>query len=121
MCDPRMRISKSRSPLSFILSVIAASLLLSPACSSPAAKAEQELRQRGLEITEAAFLGQVEAGDLETVRLFLAAGMSPNTEDQGYAALLEAARRGHEKIAVKLMETGADVNARELEAFCKTH
>lgn len=108
-----MRISKSMASFSFGLSVIVASLLLSPACSSPAGKAKAGLARRGLEFSESAFLDQVKAGEVETVRLFLAAGMSPDTEDQGYAALLEAARRGHEKIALELIEAGAGVDAKD--------
>lgn len=107
------RTSKSRAPLSCLLSVIVASLLLSPACSSPAVKARAELARRGLEFSEGAFLDQVKAGEVEAVRLFLAAGMSPDTEDQGYTALLEATRRGHEKTALELIEAGARVDAKD--------
>jgi ankyrin repeat protein len=113
MCDPGMRTPKSRAPLSFMLSVIVASLLLSPACSSPAVKAKAELARRGLEYSESAFLDQVKAGEVEAVRLFLAAGMSPDAVDQGNAAILEAARRGHEKIALELIEAGARVDAKD--------
>jgi ankyrin repeat protein len=108
-----MRISKSKASFSFGLSVIVASLLLYPACSSPAGKAKAGLARRGLEFSENAFLDQVKAGEAETVRLFLAAGMSPDTGDRGYAALVEAARRGHERIALELIEAGARVDAKD--------
>jgi ankyrin repeat protein len=93
--------------------VVLSFLLHFQACSFPAAKAKQELARRGLEISETAFLEQVKTGDLETVKLYLSAGMSPDAADRGYTALLEAARRGHEEIALELLEAGAQVDARD--------
>jgi len=113
MSQAGIRTLKSKAPLSLLLSVTAAFLVLSSACSSPAAKAKAELVRRGHEFSESAFLDQVKAGEAETARLFLAAGISPDTGDKGYAAILEATRRGHEKTALELIEAGARVDAKD--------
>lgn len=111
--------AKSSAPLGpgaltlLFLPVLVASLLLTPACLSPAARAKEELARRGLEISEAAFLEHVKSGDLETVRLYLAAGISPDAASGGYTAILEAARRGHEEIALELVEAGALLDVRD--------
>jgi ankyrin repeat protein len=94
-----------------VLATIVAAVVLSPACSTPAGKSKAELARRGYEFSEAAFLGRVKAGDLESVNLFLAAGISPDAAEDGASALLEAARRGQGAVALRLVEAGARVDA----------
>jgi len=83
------------------------------ACPSTAKKSREELARRGIEFSERAFFQQVRDGQTQAVRLFLAAGMSADVKEQGYTLLLEAARRGHSETALELIESGADVNARD--------
>jgi uncharacterized protein len=83
------------------------------ACRSPAKKSREELARRGIEFSEKAFFQQVREGRPEDVRLFLAAGMSPDVQDQGYTPLLEAARRGDRETALELIEDNADINAKD--------
>jgi hypothetical protein len=45
------------------------------------------------------------AGDIEAVKFFLSAGMSPDAADGGYTALLEAARRGHGGVALRTTDS----------------
>ena len=48
-------------------------------------------------------------GNLEAVKLFLAAGYSPDTVDRGAPAIVRAA--GHPEVVMHLLEAGANVNA----------
>jgi ankyrin repeat protein len=93
-----------------VLAPVLALVLLSPACSSTGKKAREELAGRGVEFSETSFLVHIRSGDVEIVRLFLAAGMSPDVRDQGFTPLLEAARRGHEEVASALIDAGANVD-----------
>jgi ankyrin repeat protein len=99
--------------VSLTASVMIASFVLSPACSSPAAKAKDELARKAFPFSASAFLERVRAGDVETVQLFLSAGMSPNAAERGYTALLEAARRGHGAVVLELAKAGADIEAKD--------
>ncbi len=105
--------TRPRPFVSFLLPVVFSFFLFSPACSSPASQAKRKLAQRGLAFSEAAFLAQTKAGDLEGVKLFLSAGISPDSPGDGYTALLEATRRGHDKIALELINAGANVQAKD--------
>jgi ankyrin repeat protein len=83
------------------------------ACSSPAKKAREGLIRQGFEFSEKAFFQQVQDGRTDAVKLYLAAGMSPDASDQGLTPLLEAARRGYSVEALDLLGAGADVNAKD--------
>jgi ankyrin repeat protein len=95
----------------FVLALVTAVGFLSPACSSTAKKAREDLAGRGVEFSETEFFNHIRNGDAEVVGLFLAAGMSPDVRGQGFTPLLEAARRGHEEVASALIDAGADVDA----------
>jgi len=82
-------------------------------CTSAAKKSRDELARRGVEFSEKAFFRQVRDGRSEVVKLFLSAGMSPDIQDKGLTPLLEAARRGHSETARELVESGADVSAKD--------
>jgi uncharacterized protein len=87
--------------------------LLLTSCLSPQMKSREELARQGIEFSEKAFFQQVRGGQLEVVRRFLSAGMSPDVQDQGFTPLLEAARRGYSEMAQELIGGGADVNAKD--------
>ncbi|MFZ2053231.1 MAG: ankyrin repeat domain-containing protein, partial [Candidatus Aminicenantales bacterium] len=74
-------------------------------------KAREDLAGRGVEFNEKTFFDHVRRGDTEIVRLFLAAGMSPDIQDHGFTPLPEAARRGYEEIASALIDAGVEVNS----------
>lgn len=50
-------------------------------------------------------------GNLEAVKLFVAAGYSPDTKEGGAPAIVSAAMFGHPEVVLYLIEAGADVNA----------
>jgi serine/threonine protein kinase/ankyrin repeat protein len=73
-----------------------------------------ELGRMSLQYTPEAFIRSAGMGDLTAVKLFLTAGMNPNTtDDEGDTALMYAAYKGHTKIVAALVEAGADVNQRK--------
>ena len=68
-----------------------------------------------LQFGAADFLAAIEAGDVDTVRRFLDAGLSPNvvTEDsRAVPALTVAVRHGRSDIVALLVGAGADLEAR---------
>src|SRR5688572_23167441 len=72
--------------------------------------ARRELILRGHLFKEDVFVARAAEADMMAVRLFLAAGMSPNVQDRhsGETPLMAAASRGHARIARVLLEKGAD-------------
>lgn len=90
-------------------------LLLLLACSSPGGKERETLVSRGVEFSQENFFNSVVRGQTEIVKLFLAAGMSPNAKQGGITALMEASRRGktHREIAAALIQAGAEINAQD--------
>ena len=96
------------------------------ACSSSKEEARRELGLMGLSFTPNAFINSVSNGDEVGVKLFLDAGMSPDTEGTAmtyipgrgeipweFNALSLALQSGHGSVANLLLDRGADVNARD--------
>jgi len=76
-------------------------------------EAKGKLVERGLDVTEVAFLAAVAQGDLTSCELFLRAGFSPNLSDsKGVTVLCMAVRTAHPGILRLLLDAGADVNQR---------
>jgi hypothetical protein len=75
-------------------------------------EALRKLRELGFPSPTADFLvmSAVE-GNLEAVKLFVAAGYSPDTKDRGSPAIVSAAMFGQPHVVQYLIEAGADVNA----------
>ena len=70
------------------------------------------LVERGLVVNggidNATMIESIKEGDLDTVRLFLKAGINPNVKDvQGRLPLVIAAEMGHAEMARTLVEAGA--------------
>jgi hypothetical protein len=83
--------------------------LQAPAATGPQA----QLEARGLRLDAGSFQSAVARGDVEQVRLFLAAGMSPRQKLDDGPSLLGLALLGSgpasEEIAIELIRGGADV------------
>ena len=89
-------------------------LFVSMGCeSSPADKARENLEgELGVRWSEETFIEAAMNGDTETVRLFLTAGMAPDTTgDEGKTALIWAAINGHPDTVQVLLNNVVDVNA----------
>ena len=92
----------------FVLSL----LLLACSPSESQLMARAELEHRGLQYRAHDFIAKVKEGDVETVKLYLTAGMSPN-QGSGWrplSALTHAAAEGQIQVARVLLQAGADVN-----------
>ena len=75
-------------------------------------QALRSLRAKGFPMPTADFLVMTAGqGEVETVKLFLAAGYSPDTKDNGTPAIVNAASSGHTAVVQLLIDAGADVNA----------
>ena len=73
--------------------------------------ARKKLRTNGIKYSEQAFLEAVKGNNISVVKLFLHAGMDPDTkDDKGLTALMIACKNGYEKLADLLLQTGADVH-----------
>jgi ankyrin repeat protein len=85
---------------------------MTPEQSPEAARAA--LGRMSLQYTPEDFVESAKTGDLTVVKLFLAAGMDPNTtDDEGDSALMYAAYKGHTKVVEALVKAGADVKQRK--------
>ena len=75
--------------------------------------ARAALADRGIAYTDSVFIDSAWAGNLEVVKLFVAAGMAVNAaKDVGSTALHWAAGRGHLAVVEFLVGAGASVDAR---------
>lgn len=76
-------------------------------------RAKGELTAKGIEFSSDAFIKSVRDGNAENVKLFLDAGISPDTRDEsGSTMLMNAAIKNDFSIAQSLIDYGANVNAR---------
>ena len=73
--------------------------------------ARAELAGLPLPYTPDAFVESANKGELAVVKLFLAAGIDPNAQNQhGHTALMVSAGKGHTKIIETLLKAKANVN-----------
>lgn len=77
-----------------------------------------KLQERGLVRQNAIygedFIDQIEAGNVEAVKLYLAAGVSPDVSDtQHRQALLVAAEKGNAEVVKVLVDAGADIGVKD--------
>lgn len=97
-------------------------LLLSPTVQtlgqdSTPQEAKSQIEQRGLDLSKSSFVSAVAEGDAELTRLFLTAGLDPNTESRIEGVDVEmsvaeyALSNGHLDILEVLLESGANPNA----------
>jgi ankyrin repeat protein len=73
-------------------------------------QAKATLEEQGLELTPAGFGRVVGAGDVEAVKLYLAAGMPATTGEPRGSVLAEAVGSGHAAVVRLLLAAGADPN-----------
>ena len=86
-------------------------LLFFAACSTSQQRARKELDQKGFQFTEQALFDSAGKGDVDAVKLFLAAGMNPNAANtEGKPALVAATLAGNEAMVDQLLDGRADVN-----------
>jgi ankyrin repeat protein len=80
---------------------------------SDSEKAKRTLQALHQEFSDSSFLKAVRIGDEKTADLFLAAGISPNAEDEkGNTALIKASEAGFTDIVRALIKSGAKLNTK---------
>lgn len=80
--------------------------------SNPEA-ARRQLTEKNIEFSVERFVKSIRDGNVEAVRLFLDAGMSPESIDEsGSPVLMNAAIKNDSSIAELLIDHGANVNSR---------
>jgi ankyrin repeat protein len=90
-------------------------LLALAACGNPQEEARLKLGQKKIPYNADAFINYARGGNLEVVRLFLLAGMSPEvTSKIGDIPLVEAARYDRGAVVKLLLAKGADPNVTDL-------
>lgn len=96
-----------------LLVVITIPVVLLARCGKSRDAARGELAQKGIPYSEDVFLEKVKRGDVETIKLFLAAGMNADVRDQkGDTALMDAIVASSDAVAEVLLKGGANVDAR---------
>ncbi len=102
--------------------LIVGPLLFVARCGKSRDAARRELEQKGTPFTEAAFLESAKHGEVNTVKLFLAAGMSPNTRSEsGDTVLMNSIRANADGVAEALLKGGADPNTRTSNGSSALH
>jgi ankyrin repeat protein len=92
-------------------------VILLAACSDPQADALKQLAAKGYNLSVEEFFKAARADDAAALRLYVAAGMSPNVKDaQGRFALGEAVKQGRLAAVDALIATGATVTADQANA-----
>ncbi|MFC1855687.1 ankyrin repeat domain-containing protein [Thermodesulfobacteriota bacterium] len=101
-----------RGALSFLAFVI---ILMSVSVSYAMTKEEalKELEKMGINLDNPSFIGTVKQGKLNLIKVFLDAGMDPNSRDrsEGATVLMMMTKKGNTKVVKMLVDAGADVNA----------
>jgi len=96
----------------FVILLCMFSLLSINGCADVKEKAKSELAKKNVAFDGVSFVQSVELKDVETVKLFLKAGMDPNVKgENGRTPLHAAANFDYREIAEMLIAHGADVNA----------
>ena len=96
-----------------ILLVTLAFLISFTGCGRSPEDARTALEQMNIPYTPDAFINSTVQGDTPAVKLFLAAGMKPDTKDErGFTALMLAVLEDHGATVQVLLNNGADVNAK---------
>lgn len=97
-------------------------LLFVARCGKSREAARRELEQQGTPYTEAAFLESAKHGEVNTVKLFLAAGMNPDTRtENGDTVLMNAIGANADAVAEALLKGGADPNVRTSNGSSALH
>ncbi len=90
-----------------------------PKNNAVSANAKKELKALKIPFTKKEFLTGVKKNNLHIVKLFLSAGMNPNTRDAktGNTALIYASLNGNITIVKLLLADNADINAKSKDGF----
>lgn len=117
----RSQLLKLLTILGLIL-VVTIPLFIFTKCGRSRQVALRDLEQQGIPFTEEAFLERVNHGEIDLVKLFLAAGINPDARDQnGDTALMIAIAANGEVVAAALLRGGASVNARTKNGSTALH
>jgi hypothetical protein len=81
---------------------------------TPRDKARAEIDDEGLEFTPEGFRKAVLDDDVETVQLFLDAGMPATTGEPKWSILYDAVEKGDARIVKALLAAGADANGKDI-------
>lgn len=88
-------------------------LLFVARCGKSREAARRELDQKGVPFSEAAFVESAKHGDVNTVKLFLAAGMNPDSRtENGETVLMNTIGANADAMTETLLKGGANPNAR---------
>lgn len=89
-------------------------IIIFAACDTSPEIARKSLEVKNISYSAYTFVQKAEAGDIETVKKFLIAGMDPNSVDkEGNNALISAVKEGRLEVARLLLDSGADIEARD--------
>jgi ankyrin repeat protein len=94
-----------------IVGILAISLMISGCGRSPE-DARKDLSKMNIQYSEQSFVKVAENNDMTAVKLFLEAGMSPNTSTEDGTPLIVAAGKGNLEMVKLLVEKGANVNTK---------
>lgn len=104
----QLRVCKPLLPMAtLLLAAIVAAVLLTSGCSPDPKKARHDLEMAGYSWNVVDFVAAIEQNDIEIVKQYLEAEMSPNVESGGLSVLSHAVKHGHVELIQLLLDAGA--------------
>ena len=103
--------SRNNKHTSFLILFLSSLILMFVGCQKSPEQAKKELTEMKIDFSEESFIMYAAYNDLKVVKLFLQAGMNPNSEMNGITALAAALFGNSELAAKEIVKNSPTINS----------